>query len=64
MTERDEHSTDESAPLVTPDQTATDADSPNSANGQSEFDNGGSTRDLSESKSSWYLFLLTLSIGG
>ena len=64
MTERDEHLADERAPLVTPEQTATNADSPRSANGQSEFDNDGCTKDLSESKSSWYLCMLTLSIGG
>jgi solute carrier family 45 protein 1/2/4 len=43
---------------------ANDVDSLTAASGQGEFDNARSTGDLAKSKSSWYLFLLTLSIGG
>jgi solute carrier family 45 protein 1/2/4 len=65
MTDRDEHLAGEGAPLVGPDYAdANDVDSLTAASGQGEFDNARSTGDLAKSKSSWYLFLLTLSIGG
>ena len=65
MTERDERLEDERAPLVLPDHTdGNDADSMTARNGNAEFDNGKLAGELTESKSSWYMFMLTLSIGG
>lgn len=62
MTDRDGNFADERAPLVTPDHTDGNAvDSVPVADEGGELDNN---ENLTESKSSWYLFLLTLSIGG
>lgn len=65
MTEQDEHLADERAPLVAPDHTdGDDVDSVTAANGHTGIDDGEQGGDLAESKSSWYMFMLTLSIGG
>lgn len=65
MTERDERLAEERAPLVAPDNTdGYDADSVTALNGNGGLDNGKKEADLVESKSGWYMFMLTLSIGG
>lgn len=65
MTERDDHLEDERAPLVLPDHTdGNDVVSETAPNGHEEFDNGKLAGELTQSKSSFYMFMLTLSIGG
>lgn len=65
MTQRDdEHLAGERSPLVTPDPTDTDGANSLTATGDQEDFHNVIHAELAESKSSWYLFLLTLSIGG
>lgn len=65
MTERDECLAEERAPLVASDNTdGSDGDSVTALNGRGGPDNGKQEAGLAESKSGWYMFMLTLSIGG
>lgn len=55
---------DETAPLVPGDRHDTDSILDHTDTGLPGFEAGSDIGDLAETKSSWYLFMLTLSIGG
>lgn len=66
MTDTDGRIADETSPLVGPERRFNDSDVDPllDSSGRNASRRDVDTGDLAETRSSWYLFLLTLSIGG